>query len=88
VVLLATLVLGAVAVPPLQGQAPPASNPSSPAFDIADVHLHPLTRNPSPNMSGGVLRGGRYDLRNVTMLDLIEIACEVDRDTILGGPSC
>jgi hypothetical protein len=27
-----------------------------------------------PTMTGGVLRGGRYDLRNATMLDLIATA--------------
>jgi uncharacterized protein (TIGR03435 family) len=34
-----------------------------------------------------VLRSGRYDLRNATILDFITTAYEVDRDTVLGGPS-
>jgi uncharacterized protein (TIGR03435 family) len=38
-------------------------------------------------MTGGVLRGGRYDLRRATMVDLIRIAYSVDPDTVLGGPN-
>jgi uncharacterized protein (TIGR03435 family) len=60
----------------------------APAFDVADVHLRPHSNNPQPFMSGGVLRGGRYDLRDATMLDLIAAAYNVtDTDTIVGGPN-
>ncbi len=38
-------------------------------------------------MSGGVLRGGRYDLRNATMVDLISMAYGVDGTVVLGGPN-
>jgi uncharacterized protein (TIGR03435 family) len=56
-----------------------------PAFEIADVHLSAHATN--PYMSGGVLRGGRYDLRNATMLDLIQTAYGVDDSSkIVGGP--
>jgi len=56
------------------------------SFDIADVHASAKATN--PYMSGGVLRGGRYDLRNATMVDLIQVAYGVD-DTrkIVGGPN-
>ncbi len=61
---------------------------SAPVFDAADVHLRAHSNNPTPSMSGGVLRGGRYDLRNATMLDLIATAYNVtDTDTIVGGPN-
>jgi uncharacterized protein (TIGR03435 family) len=60
---------------------------TTPTFDVADVHVRTHTTNPTPFMSGGVLRGGRYDLRNATMLDLIRVAYGVDPDTILGGPN-
>jgi uncharacterized protein (TIGR03435 family) len=61
---------------------------TAPAFDVADVHLRPHSNNPQPFMSGGVLRGGRYDLRDATMLDLIAAAYNVtDTDTIVGGPN-
>jgi uncharacterized protein (TIGR03435 family) len=38
-------------------------------------------------MSGGVLRLGRYDIRNATMLDLISLAYSLDARTVLGGPN-
>jgi uncharacterized protein (TIGR03435 family) len=38
-------------------------------------------------VSGGVLRGGRYELRKATMVDLIRNAYGVDADKIIGGPS-
>ncbi len=47
----------------------------------------PLDPEPVPQHEWRGATGGRYDLRNVTMLDLIQIAYEVDGDTILGGPS-
>jgi len=43
--------------------------------------------NPYTFISGGVLRGARYDLRKATMLDLIRIAWSVDPDRVLGGPN-
>jgi uncharacterized protein (TIGR03435 family) len=60
---------------------------STPAFETADVHASAHTTNPNPFMTGGVLRGGRYDLRRATMVDLIRIAYDVDPDTVLGGPN-
>ena len=65
------------------GQAPQAK----PSFDAADVQVRARSSNPSPQMSGGVLRGGRYDLRNATMVDLISVAYGVDGTTVLGGPN-
>jgi uncharacterized protein (TIGR03435 family) len=71
------------------GQA--AQTPATPAatanFDVADVHVRAHSSNPAPFMTGGVLRGGRYDLRNATMLNLISAAYGVDPDTVLGGPN-
>jgi uncharacterized protein (TIGR03435 family) len=60
---------------------------STPTFEAADIHPSPHTTNPNPFMTGGVLRGGRYDLRKATMVDLIRVAYDVDPDTILGGPN-
>jgi len=61
---------------------------SAPAFDAADVHVRALSSNPSPVMSGGVLRAGRFDLRNATMVDLIAFAYGItDSEKILGGPN-
>ena len=62
-----------------------AQSPATPAFDIADVHLSVHAAN--PNMQGGVLRAGRYEIRQATMVDLIRTAYGVDADKVLGGPS-
>ena len=63
------------------------STAPAPVFDLADVHPSARTTNPNPFMTGGILRGGRYNLRNATMLDLIRTAYGVDSDTVLGGPN-
>jgi uncharacterized protein (TIGR03435 family) len=62
-----------------QGAATP------PTFDIADVHVSPHVL--APNMQGGVLRAGRYDLHQATMLNLVRTAYSVDPDKVLSGPS-
>ena len=56
-----------------------------PAFEIADVHVRPKTM--TPRMSGGLLRGNRFDIRQATMLDLARVAYGLDADKVLGGPS-
>lgn len=38
-------------------------------------------------VSGGVLRGTRYDLRKATIFDMIRLAYGVDPDTVVGGPN-
>jgi uncharacterized protein (TIGR03435 family) len=55
------------------------------AFEIADVHVSPKTL--TPRMSGGVLRGARFEMRQATMVDLVRVAYGVDADKVLGGPS-
>ncbi len=57
-----------------------------PQFEVADVHPSTRIDNPTPFMTGGVLRGGRYNLRNATMMDLITTAYNIDADTVFGGP--
>jgi uncharacterized protein (TIGR03435 family) len=70
----------------IAGQTPAPA--PAPAFDLADVHVRSHSSNPTPFASGGVQRGGRYDIRNGTMLDLIQIAYNVnDPEFILGGPN-
>src|SRR5215831_7260351 len=56
-----------------------------PAFDLADVH--PSAHVTNPYMRGGVLRGGRYELRTASMVDLIRTAYGVDAEKVQGGPS-
>jgi uncharacterized protein (TIGR03435 family) len=65
-----------------------AQSTEAPRFDAADIHIRAHSNAPAPFMSGGVLRAGRYDLRNATMLELIATAYAIpDNDTILGGPN-
>src|SRR5262245_62050900 len=58
---------------------------TTPSFDIADVHAG--TRNPGVGMTGGLLREGRYELHNATMVDLIRTAYSVDAEKVVGGPN-
>jgi uncharacterized protein (TIGR03435 family) len=58
-----------------------------PAFDAADIHRSAPAMNPYTFISGGVLRGARYDLRKATMLDLIRVAYKVEPELVLGGPN-
>jgi uncharacterized protein (TIGR03435 family) len=38
-------------------------------------------------MRGGALRGGRYEVRTATMVDLISMAYRMEPDKVLGGPN-
>src|SRR5215468_3820080 len=58
-----------------------------PSFDAADVHASPKNPNPNVRSLGGFARGGRYQFRNATMVDLISSAYAVDAEKVLGGPS-
>lgn len=60
---------------------------SGPHFEAADVHRSDQAMNPYTFISGGVLRGARYDLRKATMLDLIRIAYNVNPEMVVGGPN-
>lgn len=57
----------------------------TPQFETADVHVSAHT--PNPNMRGGFIRGGRYEIRAANMVDLIRVAFAVDADKVLSGPS-
>ena len=51
------------------------------------MHLSERAMNPYTLISGGVLRGTRYDLRKATMLDLIRIAYDVNPEMVVGWPN-
>ncbi len=55
-------------------------------FDVAEVHRSANATNPQTYRSGGFLRGGRYDLRKATMMDIIRLAYGFDPDAVFGGP--
>ena len=59
---------------------------AEPKFQIADVHSSPHSSSPA-FMRGGFYRGGRYEVRQASMVDLIGLAYGVNGDRILGGPS-
>jgi uncharacterized protein (TIGR03435 family) len=56
----------------------------SQTFESADVHASAPATNAS--MHGGALRGGRYEVRTATMVDLISAAYGMESDKVLGGP--
>jgi len=56
-----------------------------PTFELADVHASKTPRMMAQNF-GGVLRGGKYINRDVTMLGLIEAAYGLKADAVAGGP--
>ena len=66
---------------------PPATPPAPPSnFDAADVRVSPPSKNMFPFTTSG-FRGGKYEIRNGTMAELIRAAYSTDPDKILGGPS-
>jgi uncharacterized protein (TIGR03435 family) len=69
----------------ISGLAYGQATPTHSAFDIADVHISPKTM--TPRMSGGVLRGNRFEIRQGTIVDLVRVAWGIDADKVLGGPS-
>src|SRR5580704_11380368 len=63
---------------------------STPRFEAADIHssLHdPLTDIRRVFMSSGFYHGGRYEIHNASMIDLVRTAYGVDNDKVLGGPN-
>src|SRR5438105_12080381 len=58
-----------------------------PSFEAADVHASPKNPNPNVQSLGGFVRGGRYQFRNATMLDLIASAYGMEPEKVLSGPS-
>jgi uncharacterized protein (TIGR03435 family) len=76
------------AVLALSGGAYAQSTAAGPKFDAAEVHLRVISATGSQGPSGGVLRGGRYDLRNATMVDMIAMAYGINNpEMIVGGPN-
>jgi uncharacterized protein (TIGR03435 family) len=57
---------------------------SKPEFDVADIKLN---KGGAPDESGGVLPGGQFSARNVTMSELLRFAYNVRENYITGGPS-
>src|SRR5215475_9663021 len=62
-----------------------AAAQQKPAFEAADVHTSP--RSTELGMRIVLRKGGRYELHNATMLDLIRTAYGVNEENVVGGPS-
>jgi uncharacterized protein (TIGR03435 family) len=59
---------------------------STETFQVADVRV--AVPSPAPHTThGGILRGNRYEIRNIPMLDLISRAYGVAAERVLGGPN-
>src|SRR5215467_14213606 len=58
-------------------------------FEVADVHASAARPDGRVAMmeSTGVVRGGRFEVLNATLVDLIQIAYGVETASINGGPS-
>ena len=57
-----------------------------PSFEAADVHSSPKNPNPNVRSLGASARGGRYQFKNATMVDLISNAYGVEPEKVVGGP--
>jgi len=82
-------VFGAVAALVVSASVAYAQTGNAPKFDAADISVRSHNGvTGQPGMTGGVLRGGRYDLRNASMVELIATAYNIsDQALIVGGPS-
>src|SRR6202030_4724303 len=54
-------------------------------FNICDVHVS--AKSPNQFVRNGPVRGGRYEVKAATMVDLVRIAYGFDPDKVLGGPN-
>jgi len=61
------------------------STPSRPAFLAAEIQ--PSAKTTINYMRGGAIRGGRFQVRTASMLDLISFAYETEAAKIVGGPT-
>ena len=68
------------------GQPTFAQSPENPPkFEAVDVHPSAKSTNQFPRF--GTVRGGRYEVKTATVVDLIRTAYGFDADKILGGPN-
>jgi uncharacterized protein (TIGR03435 family) len=75
----------------MSGGAFGQTSPPSPVFEAADVRLRPMDPFKSAltdsTMSGGLIPGGRYELHQASMADLIRTAYGLRDYEVFGGPS-
>src|SRR5262249_60953819 len=83
-----TRALAAIGLAALLFTAARAQSTSSQTFEVADVHASPGVTN---LFSRTMFRGGRYEIHNASIVDLIRIAYGVEdslskSDKMVGGP--
>ncbi len=71
-----------LAVSAVLAQTPDAG---APHFEVADVHVSPPSNNQFGR--GPSISGTRYDIRHMTMVDMIVRAYEVTADKVVEGPN-
>lgn len=71
----------------VSGAASGQSTETAAKFEIADIHTSPHSSTPNVNMRSGFYKGGRYEVRSATMVDLVSLAYGVDGVRVLSGPS-
>ena len=67
-----------------QSLKPEIVKSGAPSFEVADVHVSPHRDSPYMRVS---MAHDRLALRDVTMVDLVAIAHNVDSLSVLGGPA-
>ena len=60
------------------------STPAQQTFEVADVHK---SARMTSTVMRTALRGGRYELANATMVDLVRTAYALDPENVYGGPN-
>jgi uncharacterized protein (TIGR03435 family) len=61
------------------------SGDPAPKFEAVDAHVAAKTANAFPRT--GLVRAGRYEVKNATIVDLVRIAYGFDADKVYGGPN-
>ena len=69
----------------LLAAAASAQTAETPHFEVAEVDVSP--HEVRPMTQGPFFTGGRYEVRQASMLDLIRMAYGVDPERVYGGPS-
>jgi uncharacterized protein (TIGR03435 family) len=63
------------------------SQPATPAPKFLMADVHPAAPSPNAFLRVGLYKGGRYEIHNATILDLVRTAYGVDPDKVLPGES-
>jgi uncharacterized protein (TIGR03435 family) len=63
------------------------SQPSTPTPSFAMAYVQVSPKSTNAFFRSTPVRGGRYELKNATMVDLVRTAYETEADKVVGGPS-